>query len=769
MPPPTRLDDQASIGLPSAGDLDGGAVGAVAVCHEPVVEQPVECACGSERVGAGLPCRRRRTGTWARRIGTLVLVVVFRHRHAAAVSATTSADRVRGLSWARRWWFVWLLAHAVAFAAGLRRQLELVTEPCEGCPSVFRLTPQRLDALKDAGITLGEYRTVVAMLVGGFALATTALAWMLIRRSRDEVMPVVTGYLLVSVAAARWVEDGALISIGWLSPLGRLVAFGNAVALVVIFGLFPDGRWRPRWAAVTAAVVTTWCGLVYFSPLAGLLASGRDPVASIDAAVFVGSLMAIATAQILRYRSSGDDQRGPIRWVAVALLLAVGVFVPLVLLIRAGVEIVPVVDAVTVAAAIAASFLVIGAIAAAVLRHRLWDVEVVVSRVVVYGGLTLTISVLYVALVAAGSRLTLAWEPALALAAAVSLAVGLQPLRRQLQHLADRMVYGRPPPMDSLLEPLSTLPASDPVAGLARTVEVIGTSLRLPYVALEVAVPDAPPLRAVHGDDTWTTGVVQLPIRVDGERVGHLAIAPRRGQRRLTRGDRDSLRILAAQVSAIAAMVRTTVALQHSRAQLVGAREEERRRIRRDLHDGLGPSLAGLAHRIERIRSAPHGVGHDPRALETVEADLRIALEDVRRLARGLRPPVLDQLGLTGAIEARADELGLQVTITRSAPDELPAAVERAAYLVASEALLNARRHGRATAVCVDTHVVDHVLHLDVTDNGIGLPAEPTPGVGLRSMRERAAELGGQCVVTPVDGCGARVSLAVPLPAGTTS
>jgi hypothetical protein len=431
--------------------------------------------------------------------------------------------------------------HAVAFTAGLGRQLELVTEPCDRCPSVFRLSPQRWAALDELGVSLGGYRLLVATLVGAFAIATTALAWTLVRRSRDEAMPIVTGYLLVSIAAARWVEDAALISTGWLSPLGRLAAFVNAVALVVIFGLFPDGRWRPRWAALSAGVVAVWCGLVYFSPLATLLVTGSDPVTSVDAVVFLGGLLSIAAAQARRYRGSDDEQRGPIKWVVVALLLAVGVFVPLVVLIRVGVETGPVVDAATVASAIVASFMVVGAIAAAVLRHRLWDVEVVVSRVVVYGGLTLAITIVYVVLVVAGSRLASGWDQPLALGAAIAVGVAVAPVRRRLQHVADRMVYGRPPPEHSLLEPLATLRAADPVTGLARTAEVIGASLHLPYVAIEVAVPDGPPLRAARGDEVRAAGGVELPIRVDGEQVGHLTVVPRRGQNRFGRGDLESL------------------------------------------------------------------------------------------------------------------------------------------------------------------------------------------------------------------------------------
>ena len=241
------------------------------------------------------------------------------------------------------------------------------------------------------------------------------------------------------------------------------------------------------------------------------------------------------------------------------------------------------------------------------------------------------------------------------------------------------------------------------------------------------------------------------------------------GERRFTRSDRATLDVIATQVGATAAMVRTTVELRRSRVELLIAREEERRRIRRDLHDGLGPSLAGLAHRIERIRrSVPADLDAVEQDLTAVERDVRAALEDVRRVARGLRPPVLDQLGLAGAIELRAEELGLDPVIDSSAPNTLPAAVELAAYLISSEAILNAKRHGHATAVRVNLVVTAGALHLDVTDNGIGIAREANVGIGLHSMHRRAAELGGRCAVTAANGTGTTVSIVMPLPSDTS-
>lgn len=212
--------------------------------------------------------------------------------------------------------------------------------------------------------------------------------------------------------------------------------------------------------------------------------------------------------------------------------------------------------------------------------------------------------------------------------------------------------------------------------------------------------------------------------------------------------------------------------LQGARAHLVTAREEERRRLRRDLHDGLGPTLSGVAMRLE---AAAELVERDPSAartlLDEVRADTAHAIADIRRLVHGLRPPQLDELGLVGAIEERARTLapdgmknGLRIVVR--APDAmpaLPAALEVAAYRIAEEALTNAVRHSQARSCSI--HIsVDGALTMEVIDDGVGLPESLTPGVGLSSMRERVGELGGSCAVERAPTGGTSVHVRLPWP-----
>jgi signal transduction histidine kinase len=216
---------------------------------------------------------------------------------------------------------------------------------------------------------------------------------------------------------------------------------------------------------------------------------------------------------------------------------------------------------------------------------------------------------------------------------------------------------------------------------------------------------------------------------------------------------------------------RLTADLQRTRERLVAAREEERRRIRRDLHDGLGPALAAQTLKVGSARAL---LPRDPSAAEArlveVEADIERLLADVRRLVYDLRPPALDDLGLAAAIrESAAQYVGAAPRVVVDAPERLPplpAAVEVAAYRIVQEALANAVRHAQARTCRVSLTAETDALIVEVLDDGLGVAPDRPAGVGLVSMRERAAELGGACVVERPAGGGTRVRARLPLADG---
>jgi signal transduction histidine kinase len=260
--------------------------------------------------------------------------------------------------------------------------------------------------------------------------------------------------------------------------------------------------------------------------------------------------------------------------------------------------------------------------------------------------------------------------------------------------------------------------------------------------------------------------VERVPLTYRGELVGELAVGLRPGESEFSPADRKLLADLARQAGVAAHAVALTRALQRSRERLVAAREEERRRLRRDLHDGLGPALAGITLQLEGVRAL---VADEPAQARQTLLDLRThtqtAIADIRRLVHDLRPPALDELGLLGALREHANRLdgGLRVTI--DGPEELPelpAAVEVAAYRIALEALTNVVRHA-AARTCSVRVIADGALELEIADDGRGVADEPGPGVGLGSMRERAAELGGSCTIERARGGGTCVRASLPL------
>jgi signal transduction histidine kinase len=222
---------------------------------------------------------------------------------------------------------------------------------------------------------------------------------------------------------------------------------------------------------------------------------------------------------------------------------------------------------------------------------------------------------------------------------------------------------------------------------------------------------------------------------------------------------------LAQQVSITLYAAQLSGDLQQSRERIVTAREEERRRIRRDLHDGLGPTLAALQLQLASLQ---RHLRHNPDQAETIaqelRADLATATADIRRLVYDLRPPLLDELGLVGAwqqLQTLLPETVLVVEMPAFLPP-LSAATEVALYRIANEAILNVAKHAYATQCYLTLALNDTQLNLTISDNGVGLPPDHNIGVGLHAMRERALELGGSCHISTVAPQGTEVRVTFP-------
>ncbi|MBN1093151.1 sensor histidine kinase [Blastococcus sp. TML/M2B] len=398
------------------------------------------------------------------------------------------------------------------------------------------------------------------------------------------------------------------------------------------------------------------------------------------------------------------------------------------------------------------------AVTVGLLRPRAVDIDRLLGGTLVYGGLAAGVVVLdLLVLGSAGVLVGDRGRRDAVLLTLLLLAVGYVPLRAALWRLVRRWVLGeREDPyrvVSGLAERLER--SDDADQQLMAVAAAVAEAFRSPYVGVEVSSADGERVLAEHGERP--AAVRALPIAYRGEPVGRLLL-PRHGVRAslLTRDER-LLADVVRQAAAAARAGSLAAQLQAGREQLVAAREEERRRLRRDLHDGLGPTLGAVVLRIDTARNLAADRPEEADAvLRRVRDDVAAALADVRRLVHDLRPPALDDLGLTGAVRQQAEGVlppAVAVTVTASGTAQLPAAVEVAAYRIASEALANAGRHAGASRVAVTLERADGALVVSVVDDGIGIPPDAPAGVGLVSLRERAAELGGSCTVEcPPDG-----------------
>ena len=403
------------------------------------------------------------------------------------------------------------------------------------------------------------------------------------------------------------------------------------------------------------------------------------------------------------------------------------------------------------------------AVGVAVLSRRLYDLPLVLNRTLTYGILWLAIAALYAVVVGGvGAALRaedVVWLPWLA---AGVVAVSFAPLRDALQRGANRLTYGQwAQPAEVLAAGVRRLGDAADVPGLLQSlVDDLGSGLSLRFLALTAR--DGGVL-ASHG--TAIAEVDELPVFAYGSQVAVLTWA----RRPLRDSDRALLHDLAAQLGSIVHSVELVDALRASQERLVTAGEEERRRLRRDLHDGLGPALAALSLRVDTLRN--HLDGSSDAAVAAGLLELRSAIQatvaDVRRVVEGLRPPALDELGLVDSITELASRLSassgvdIEVRAQRLAP--LGAATEVACYRIVQEALTNVVRHAGASRARVWIGHERHELRVCVSDDGDGVRDERPTGVGLASMRERAEEIGGTFLVEGAPGRGARVVATLPL------
>ena len=559
------------------------------------------------------------------------------------------------------------------------------------------------------------------------------------------------GFLPVSIAALLLIfPTGRFLSGRW-GLAGRIsllvMVVGISITLVLPAGREVEGVPVPEGVDPDPVVL----------PISLELSQQVKPVVL---AIVIGAILVPMATVVIRYRRSRGLERDRMRWLLWSVVMMALSVVATFWLSTAWVE----------HLSLFLMLILPGvAMTIAIVSPQVVSIEDLLNRTLVYGGLWVVIIGVDLAVLAG---LALMLGDALDQRQVVFLvlllsAVIYSPLRLRLWGWVRRLTLGdRENPYDAVAGLASTLETADEgPEQLAAVAGAVASAFGIDYVSVEVDRTGGERLVATHG--SRPEHVRTLPITYRDTEVGRLVLPARGLRTRLSRRDEQLLGDLVRQAATAARTSRLADELQESRERLVVAREEERRRIRRDLHDGLGPSLSGVVFQLESARLL---VDRDPVAvaqqLMATSTQVQDIVADVRRLVHDLRPPALDDRGLVGALRQQAERLGderLRLEVEADDVGALPAAVEVAAYRIVGEALTNVRRHAEATAASVQLAVADGHLVVEVADDGVGIPTHVEAGVGLVSLRERAAELGGRCEITcPPEG-GTVVKAWLPL------
>jgi two-component system, NarL family, sensor kinase len=604
------------------------------------------------------------------------------------------------------------------------------------------------------GVTIRWFRARnrigTLLIVGGLGALSTGCAAMLLRYGLDYQWPVVTLRVLTAVYIGAW-------------QLGIGFCFDMAILL------FPTQRLpSPRWRIVLALTIAS--GLyqlgtgvlstarMYDDPRAvSILSVGLDVEGTAYSAVmgWLGVLLTVAqlASLVIRYRRGTEQVKRQILWLLLALIVFVLINAQRYLTGSGAILL------------LLSSVVFPIAIGVAIVRYELFDIRLVLSRTVVYTATVIVVLSAYAVLVATlSSVISDQARRGAPVGAALIVAFAFNPVRLRVQRLVDRAFYGgRADPAGTARQVAAGLRQSDE---LTDVLERTRAALRLPWMALHQA-PDGTQLAEAGSRSSGTSTAIDLSYR--GSTVGTLHLQLRRGEATLHEADRGTLELICTPLAIALHATALSGQVRQARTATVEAAAAERVRLQRELHDGLGPTLTSIAFRVDAaantVRIDAETAG---RLMREIGTDIRDAIDGVRRIVYGLRPIELDDLGLVGAIRQHlavepthddGNKVAIKLQIPETMPDLSPA-VELAAYRIVMESIANVLRHSTAHTVTI-TVAANGRLDLAIADDGTPPPAW-RPGIGIRSLRDRAEELGGTACAGPVVG-GWTVRAQLPL------
>ncbi len=629
----------------------------------------------------------------------------------------------------------------------------------ESCVWVQQITTETLAKHNISLSRLAAFNLIVFVAFSAFCWAAGLLV---LRYHSRDWHGLLVSYLLIALAAggpsfvfmSAW-DHTDVPSIVAMVP--GLTIFPMYLALSLFFQTFPDGKFYPRWARLGTLLILANYAVWVLPPPVNLM-SWPHALALLWLLLVYGFHIII---QAYRYRYYYTMvQRQQTKWLVFSAAIALVSVITFSLFVDSeyGAILEGVLTTIGFYLPIAAG------VSIAILRHHLWDIDIIINRTLVFGALTGILILVYALVVTTlGQIVHDEGNFVISLLGAGVIAVLFQPMRQWLQNAINRLMFGR---RDEPLAVMTELGASmekmlSPDAALLHLVEMTARTLRLPYVAVERAdTSERVAAGSLRGEP------VGFPLIYQAQVIGSLLAASRSPGEPLNAADRLVLEGAARQASAVVHAARLTHDLQASRQEILTTREEERRRLRRDLHDGLGPALATLTLQAEAAREwLPTNPVKSDALLGEIIAGSQTTLAEIRRIVYALRPPALDDLGLISAIREQArqlsnSDLNIVVDTPESLPT-LPAAVEVATYRIIQEALTNVTRHARAHTCKVSLFVNGHI-DITVEDDGIGIRTPHQSGVGLKSIYERVDELGGSCQIESNPEMGTRIKVSLP-------
>jgi signal transduction histidine kinase len=607
------------------------------------------------------------------------------------------------------------------------------------------------------------------------AILSIGLATLLFRRKFSDPIAILVSYFLIVYAV---VMSGPLEQMETVLPgIRDITLFLQVIFLSTPFFallmLFPNGKFVPSWTRWVVILSIPWNICLVLITHFDAASTSQKPISTLLVSVISVTFCLIGIyAQIFRYRKvSTPDERYKTRWVIFGFTLWITyIFIATIPYIYLN-NLPPETSipwwgpASELGWWLSLNILPIS-LTIAITKSKLWNIDVVINRTLVYGALTVATMAFYILVVGLfGNLLKVDNLSIIAFIATGLIAIVFQPLRERLQNGVNRMMYGE---RDNPVSVLSKLAAEleqtgSPEDTLSSITKTVATTLKLPYVAIELGENNE--VSISYGMPK--NEIIRLPMIYHSKTLGYFIVANRSQGEFFQSSELQLLENIARQAGAAAHATKLTAELLVTRQQLVRTREEERRRIRRDLHDGLGPQLAS---QTLTLTAASRLLSDDPQAadnlIKVAIKHAQSATEDLRRMVYDLRPPSLDDLGLIGAIQTQvrrfeSDQLHIDVNLPAKLPS-LPAAVEVACYMIILEALTNISRHSKAKH-CSISLMINAGLELNVNDDGLGIAPVHHSGVGLNSMRQRAEELGGKFRFHSSQNKGTQLTVYLPL------